>query len=118
MVSLRARWAVFLLGTGHTAVIVLVLVLGVVCDGIIAGGTAALFAEIFPTEVRYSDASLGYQVAAVIGGSLTPTIGVALLHRIGSVLPVVTFVLAMLALTAVAMKMAGETRARDLATVC
>ncbi|OUS97691.1 MFS transporter [Rhodococcus sp. NCIMB 12038] len=42
------------------------------------GPQAALFAEMFPPHVRYSGASLGYQIATVIGG-LTPIVMVALI---------------------------------------
>ena len=38
------------------------------------GPQAALFAELFPVEVRYSGASLGYQVGSVFGGGFAPII--------------------------------------------
>ena len=34
--------------------------------------------EIDPAEVRYSGASLGYQLGAIIGGAFAPTIATAL----------------------------------------
>lgn len=43
------------------------------------GPQAALFAELFPAEVRYSGASLGYQAAAVLGG-MAPMVMVALIN--------------------------------------
>ncbi|MGC7098187.1 MFS transporter [Amycolatopsis lurida] len=97
-----------------TTAIVVSLTVGVMLDGVITGGQAAFFAELFPTSVRCTGASLGYQLAGIVGGSLTPIIGVALLAATGSVVPVVLFVLAMLALTVVAMTIAGETRHRTL----
>ena len=42
------------------------------------GPQAAFFAELFSTEVRYSGASLGYQIGAIIGGSFAPTIATLL----------------------------------------
>jgi MFS family permease len=42
------------------------------------GPQAALFTELFSTEVRYSGASLGYQFGAIIGGALAPTIATKL----------------------------------------
>lgn len=93
-----------------TPAIVIALTIGVMTDGIITGGLAAFFAELFPTSVRYTGASVGYQLAGIVGGSLTPIIGVALLAATGSVIPVVLFVLAMLALTLISMMAAGETR--------
>lgn len=43
------------------------------------GPQAALFAELFPPEVRYSGASLGYQAAAILGG-MAPMAMVALIN--------------------------------------
>jgi MFS family permease len=42
------------------------------------GPQAALFAELFPKEVRYSGASLGYQIGTVFGGGFAPIIATAL----------------------------------------
>ncbi|MFE7416237.1 MFS transporter [Rhodococcus sp. NPDC057529] len=43
------------------------------------GPQAALFAELFPPETRYSGASLGYQTAAILGG-MSPMAMVALVN--------------------------------------
>jgi hypothetical protein len=43
------------------------------------GPQAALFAGLFGTRVRYSGASLGYQLASVLAGGLSPVVGAALL---------------------------------------
>ncbi|MFC9557181.1 MFS transporter [Rhodococcus sp. NPDC056960] len=43
------------------------------------GPQAALFAELFPPETRYSGASLGYQSAAILGG-MSPMAMVALVN--------------------------------------
>ncbi|WP_236787693.1 MFS transporter [Amycolatopsis sp. GM8] len=43
------------------------------------GPQVALYAELFSTDVRYSGASLGYQVGSVFGGGLAPLITAALL---------------------------------------
>jgi MFS family permease len=42
------------------------------------GPQAAFFAELFSTEVRYSGASLGYQLGAILGGAFAPTIATIL----------------------------------------
>lgn len=44
------------------------------------GPQAALFSEMFPAEVRYSGASLGYQIGGMLGG-IVPLIASALLVR-------------------------------------
>jgi MHS family shikimate/dehydroshikimate transporter-like MFS transporter len=44
---------------------------------------AAFFTELFGTNVRYSGASLGYQLAAALGGGLAPLIATRLLKATG-----------------------------------
>jgi metabolite-proton symporter len=48
------------------------------------GPQAALIAESFGTNVRYSGASLGYQLASVIAGGPAPLIAAAILSHTGS----------------------------------
>src|SRR4030095_6321859 len=43
------------------------------------GPQAAFFSELFGAKVRYSGASLGAQLASVVGGGLSPIIATALL---------------------------------------
>ena len=54
---------------------------GQVLVGTMYGPQAAFFAEIFSTRVRYSGASLGYQIGSIFGGALAPVIATALLAR-------------------------------------
>jgi MFS family permease len=44
----------------------------------------ALFSELFGTRVRYSGASLGYQIGGILGGALAPLIATGLLARFHS----------------------------------
>ena len=46
--------------------------------GLMYGPQAAFFTELFSTEVRYSGASLGYQIGAIVGGAFAPTIATIL----------------------------------------
>ncbi len=46
--------------------------------GMMYGPQAAFFTELFSTEVRYSGASLGYQMGAILGGAFAPTIATIL----------------------------------------
>jgi MFS family permease len=48
------------------------------------GPQAALFGELFPVEIRYSGASLGYQIGAIFGGAFAPLIAAGLLASTGS----------------------------------
>jgi len=53
-------------------------------NGMIFGPLAALFSEMFPAAVRYSGASLGYQLGAILGGALAPLVATSLLVRFGT----------------------------------
>jgi hypothetical protein len=69
---------------------------------------------MFPTRVRYSGASMGYQLAGILGGAVAPLISVALLDRYDTSLVVSVYVVAMLALSAVCVLAAPETSREDL----
>ena len=78
---LTALWsfALFpLVDTGNFYFVVLAVAGGLTFLGMMYGPQAAFFAELFSTEVRYSGASLGYQIGAIIGGSFAPTIATLL----------------------------------------
>jgi MFS transporter, MHS family, shikimate and dehydroshikimate transport protein len=69
-----------LLDTGSTALIVLAMVVTVnVFHDAMYGPQAAWFSELFPTGVRYSGASIGYQFGSVLSGGTAPLIAAALL---------------------------------------
>ena len=74
-----AAFALFpLVSTGDFWLSVLGISLGLCALGMMYGPQAAFFTELFPTEVRYSGASLGYQVGAIVGGAFAPTIATIL----------------------------------------
>ncbi|WP_031075529.1 MFS transporter [Streptomyces sp. NRRL S-118] len=70
---------------------------------IMYGPQAALFAELFTAEMRYTGASLGYQIAAVLGGGLAPFVMVLLLEATGTSMAVSAYivVLAVVALISI-----------------
>jgi MFS transporter, MHS family, shikimate and dehydroshikimate transport protein len=76
------------------------------------GPQGAYFAELFGTRVRYSGASLGYQLASVFAGGFAPLIATALLAAGGSSL-VALYVVGMGLITVVATLLARETRGVD-----
>jgi MFS family permease len=65
----------------------------------IFGPLAALFSEIFPARVRYSGASLGYQLGAILGGALAPLVATTLLVRFGTPLAISIYMAAMCLIT-------------------
>ena len=78
---LTGAWAFALfplVDTGSFWLIVLGISGGLCFLGMMYGPQAAFFTELFSTEVRYSGASLGYQVGAILGGAFAPTIATIL----------------------------------------
>jgi len=63
-----------LLDTGSTTIIFVAIVLSLIPHDMMYGPQAALIAESFPGRLRYSGASLGYQLASVIAGGPAPLI--------------------------------------------
>jgi MFS family permease len=59
------------------------------------GPQAALFAELFTPEMRYTGASLGYQLSSVLGGGLAPLIMTLLLETTGTSLSVAGYLMAL-----------------------
>ena len=68
-----------LLDTQSTPLIWLAIVLALIIHASMYGPQAAFFSELFGTNVRYSGASLGYQLAAPFAGGLAPIIAAGLL---------------------------------------
>jgi MFS family permease len=80
-----------LLETTSVPAILTALTVELICLSVMYGPQAALFAELFPISVRYSGASLGYQLGAVIGGGFTPIIATTLFAEFGSTTPIAIF---------------------------
>ncbi|MCB5166764.1 MHS family MFS transporter [Streptomyces bambusae] len=104
-----------LLDTRSFPVIVLAVTVGLLFHGAMYGPQAAFISEMFDTEVRYSGASLGSQLASIVGGALAPIIAVELLKDYGSALPVAVYLCAAALVTVVTVALARETRGRSLA---
>jgi MHS family shikimate/dehydroshikimate transporter-like MFS transporter len=77
------------------------------------GPQAAYFAELFGTRVRYSGASLGYQLASVFAGGFAPLIAVALL-KAWSWPAVALYMAAMALITVIATWLTIETYQSDI----
>ena len=78
---LTALWAfaIFpLVDTGNFWLIVIAVTIGLSLLSMMYGPQAAFFTELFTTEVRYSGATLGYQLGAIAGGAFAPTIAAKL----------------------------------------
>jgi len=70
--------------TGSVPLILAVMPVVGALGGVAYGAQAALFFELFPARVRYTGISLGFQIAAVLGGGLTPLIAASLTEATGT----------------------------------
>ncbi|NGO76054.1 MHS family MFS transporter [Streptomyces sp. YC504] len=104
-----------LLDTESFPVMALAVTVGLLFHGAMYGPQAAFISEMFDTKVRYSGASMGSQLASIIGGALAPIIAVELLKDYGNSTPVTLYLAFAALVTAVTVWIAKETLGRDLA---
>ena len=79
------------------------------------GAEGVLFAELFPTRVRYSGMSTVYQLGVLPSGAVAPIICTLLIQRYDEAAwPVATYVIAMALVTLVSLALLPETHRRDL----
>jgi MFS family permease len=81
-----------LLSTKNPALIVVAVLLGAIGHSSVYGPQAALIAEQFTPRMRYSGASIGYQLASIIAGGPAPLIAAALLATYKSGTPIAIYV--------------------------
>jgi MFS transporter, MHS family, shikimate and dehydroshikimate transport protein len=105
-----------LVDTKEPVLIWLAIVLGVnVGHDLMYGPQAAYYSELFGTRVRYSGASLGYQLASVFAGGFAPLIATALLAAgVGSPTLVALYMVGMGLISVVATLYATETFEKDM----
>jgi metabolite-proton symporter len=68
---------------GNTLDVVVFLSLGLACMGLTYGPLGTALAELFPTAVRYTGASVAFNLAGILGGSLAPYIATSLAASYG-----------------------------------
>ena len=105
----------WLLETRQTGLVILAVVIGLIGHAAMYGPQAAFFSELFGTRVRYSGASLGYQLASPLAGGLAPLIATALLESAGGKpWPVAVYLIVMAAITLVSVWLVEETGRKKL----
>jgi metabolite-proton symporter len=72
-----------LFGSGTTAGVLSYLCLGLALMGLTYGPLGTALAELFPTEVRYTGASLTFNLAGIVGASLAPYVATWLARHHG-----------------------------------
>ena len=82
--------------------------------GLSYGPMSAMYAEMFPVEVRYSGVSIGYALGAILGGAFAPMIAELLLQTTGWSGSVGVYIMALCVVSFAAVTVAGETKGNDL----
>jgi metabolite-proton symporter len=103
-----------LVNTGTFVLITAGLVVGQLFLSMMYGPQAAFYAEIFSTRVRYSGASLGYQIGSIFGGALAPIIATALFAEFGSWFAIAVYMAALCAVTCLCVFLLTETYQTDM----
>jgi MFS family permease len=103
-----------LIETGSTGWLVFAIVVAMVIGhAAMYGPQASFFAELFGTRVRYTGASLGYQLSSVVAGGLSPLIATELLRRTGSSWPIAVYIIGVSMVTTISVFLATETAPRE-----
>ena len=113
-------WGFFafpMMSSGRYQLIMAAIIIGLVIHALMYAPQPAIMAEMFPTRMRYSGVSLGYQVTAIFAGSLAPIIAVKLLEVYRSPLPIAIYLAGAAGITLIALAFTRETNGLDLARV-
>ncbi|TFD07669.1 MULTISPECIES: MFS transporter [unclassified Cryobacterium] len=114
---LAGTWGFFafpMMDTANDFIIIVAIMMGLLFHALMYAGQPAIMAEMFPTRMRYSGVSLGYQVTSVIAGSIAPIIAVSLLSTFESSVPVAIYLAAACLITALVVLTLKETRGLSL----
>jgi MFS family permease len=115
--ALLAAWsfAVFpLLDTGSFLWICVGIGVAQVFVAMMYGPQAAFVSEMFSTDVRYSGASLGYQLGAILGGAFAPIIATALLAEYHRTVGISIYMAIACAITIVSIGLLRETAGSNM----
>lgn len=105
----------WMLGTRDPSSVILAVVLGLIGHSAMYGPQAAFFSELFGTRVRYTGASLGYQLASPLAGGLAPMIATWLLAGSGGApWPVAVYLIIMGVITLISVWLARESHQDEL----
>ena len=105
----------WLLDTRDPVIVVATIVAAISFGQMVMFGIGApWYSELFTAKLRYSGASLGFQVGAALSGGLSPLIAAWLMTWAGATWPVSLFLIACASITAIATSFAPETANKEL----
>ncbi len=82
--------------------------------GLSYGPMSAMYAEMFPANVRYSGIGIGYALGAILGGAFAPLIAQALLSSTGWSGSIALYIMALCIISFIGASMVKETRGAPL----
>jgi metabolite-proton symporter len=103
-----------MLNTGSATIVFLAIFLSLIPHDMQYGPQAALIAESFTGRLRYSGASLGYQLASVIAGGPAPLIATWLFGTFHSATAIAAYIAACAVITLVATALMTDYTGRDI----
>jgi metabolite-proton symporter len=103
-----------LLETANSVWMFLLIVLSLVPHDMMYGPQAALIAESFTGRLRYSGASLGYQLASVIAGGPAPLVAAALLAHYHSGYAIAGYILFCAIVSVISTALLGDYTNKDI----
>ncbi|GAA2544555.1 MFS family permease [Neomicrococcus aestuarii] len=114
---LGGTWGFFafpMFNTKDNFIIVLAIIIGLAFHALMYAGQPSIMAEMFPTRMRYSGVSLGYQVTSIVAGSLAPIIATTILKETGGYMGVNIYLLIASVVTLIAALSLRETKGASL----
>ena len=102
----------WMLNTGSAAVVVIAVMLSLAIHDMQYGPQAAFISESFPPNLRYSGASIGYQLASITSGGPAPLIATYLLHEYGTSTAISCYIAGIAAISLIATLMLRD-RSRE-----
>ena len=103
-----------MLNSGVPTLVFLGIVLSLIPHSMMYGPQGALIAECFTPRLRYSGASLGYQLASIVAGGPAPLIATALLAAYGSGYPIAGYIFLCAVVSIVATSFLPDYTNRDI----
>jgi MFS family permease len=103
-----------LLGTGSEPIIFFAIILSLIPHDMMYGPQAALIAESFTGRLRYSGASLGYQLASIIAGGPAPLIAAWLFGTFHTATAIAAYIAVCAVITLIATALMTDYTGRDI----
>ncbi|HEY5852753.1 MAG TPA: MFS transporter [Aldersonia sp.] len=117
MAGLWGFYAYPMMNSNNGAIIMTAITIGLIFHAFMYAAQPATMAEMFPTRMRYSGVSVGYQVTSILAGSLAPIIAVGLLEKFDSAVPIAWYLAIACAITVIAVLCARETKGISLESI-